>query len=277
MFRRLALVATIMSIGAIAVAAPASAHIDPDPSEAQAGDTVTVGFTVEHGCDGSSTVEIEMRIPTGVDDAIPEPLDGWNESIEEGDDGSVVVAFTGGPLDAETPGTFQVTMTLPPTPDTTIYFPFVQHCEVGEIRWIGIPDQPGEELDEPAPAMDLIGPVVTTTAPPTTESVATTPDPAAPVTASPDTTVTPDTTVAPDTTPEPATTDVGATPTTTPDSNDTDGSSDTGTIIFAISVLAVFLVGGAAWLAARRARANDATTSPTDDEPGSAPTDGTER
>ena len=42
--------------------------------------------------------------------------------------------FAGGPLPDDVEGTFGVTMTLPATPDTTIYFPFVQRCEVGEIR-----------------------------------------------------------------------------------------------------------------------------------------------
>lgn len=265
MIRRLSLFAVTASVGAFSFGAAASAHIEPDPSEAQAGDTVTVGFTVEHGCEGSATVAIEMRLAPGITDATPEPLDGWDDSIEtETDDGSVVVSFSGGPLDAETEGTFEVTMTLPPTPDTTLYFPFVQQCEVGEIRWIGIPDEPGDDLDEPAPAMNLIGPVVTTTAPLTTEPVATTPEP------------TPDTTEASTVTTEPVATTLDTTPTTTsaPDSTDTDGSSDTGTIIFIVSVIAVFLVGGAAWLAARRARAaNDAADGPADD----APIDGVEQ
>ena len=59
--------------------------------------------------------------------------------------------------------TFRVRMVLPPTPDTTIYFPFVQRCEAGEIRWIDVPTTDDTaELDEPAPAMQLFGPVATT-------------------------------------------------------------------------------------------------------------------
>ena len=267
MIRRVALFAATLSLGAVAFGATVRAHIAPDPTEAQAGDTVTVGFTVEHGCDGSPTVEIEMRLADGITDATPEPLDGWDESIDQDDDGSVIVAFTGGSLAPDAEGTFEITMTLPPTPDTTIYFPFVQHCEVGEIRWIGIPDEPGDELDEPAPAMDLVGPTVTTvttTTPPTTEPATTS--------------ATPDTTIEA----TPATTEARSTPTTieavsatsVPASDDSDGSSDTGTIIFIISVIAVFLVGGAAWLAARRARASDDASAGSSDD---APTDGAEQ
>ena len=272
MLSRLALFVTTLSIGAVTFGVTAHAHIEPDPSEAQAGDTVTVGFTVEHGCDGSPTIEIEMRLADGITAATPEPLDGWDESIDTETDGdTLVVTFTGGVLDPDTAGTFDVTMTLPPTPDATIYFPFVQHCEVGEIRWIGIPDEPGDELDEPAPAMDLIGPIVTTTAPPTTDPPVTTPD------ATPDTTAVTAEATTPDAT-TPGTTTATATVDTTPpstlvESTDTDGDSGTGTIIFIISVLAVFLVGGAAWLAARRARAADGTSDDTSD---GASTDGTE-
>ncbi len=171
-------------IGSVGFAAAASAHIDPDPKEAQAGSEQSVGFTVQHGCEGSPTVELAMRLPDGVTTATPEPLDGWNGSI----DGSVVT-FTGGPLPDDQMLTFRVQMTLPPTPDLTIYFPFVQRCEVGEIRWIDQPtDGSTTELDEPAPAMRLVGPVaapVTTTTPPTTTPPTTSPPTTTPPTTTP--------------------------------------------------------------------------------------------
>ena len=39
---------TVAVLGVLANAAPALAHIDPDPPEAPAGSEVSVGFTVEH-------------------------------------------------------------------------------------------------------------------------------------------------------------------------------------------------------------------------------------
>ena len=183
MMRRFVLSAVAVSAAVLAIGGSASAHIDPDPTEAQAGSRLTVGFTVEHGCEGSPTVQLDMRLPVGVTDPAAEPVDGWDGSIETVD-GDVIVTFAGGPLADDVEGTFSVTMTLPPTPDTTIYFPFVQRCEVGEIRWIGIPTEPGEELDEPAPAMALVGPIATvpTTVPvpEPTEPEATCPRPPSP-------------------------------------------------------------------------------------------------
>jgi uncharacterized protein YcnI len=168
----------------------AHAHIDPDPSTGQAGARLDVSFTVEHGCDGSPTVQLDMRLPDGVTDPVPVPPDGWEASVQDG-----VVTFVGGPLPDDQPLAFPITMTLPPTPEVTIYFPFVQRCEVGEIRWIDIPtDGSGAVPDEPAPALTLTGPVVITTAvPPSTTSTTTStttslPAPTTVVTAPPTTT-----------------------------------------------------------------------------------------
>jgi len=244
MLRRLALVLAVSAAG-LALASPAAAHIDPDPKQAQAGSRLAVGFTVEHGCDGSPTIQLDMRLPDGVTDAVPEPLDGWEGSID-GD----VITYVGGPLPDDVEETFDITMTLPPTPDTTIFFPFVQRCEEGEIRWIGIPAEPGDELDEPAPAMDLIGPVATT---PTTL-----PPASAPATTAPDASTTTD---APSTsTPAPivtATTDSTSVTTVAPavaSGDDRDGGSNTGTIMFIVSIAAVALVAGLAYLRSRSGR-----------------------
>jgi periplasmic copper chaperone A len=240
MFRRLAPLAAGITILTLAVSMPASAHIDPDPKQAQAGSTLSIGFTVEHGCDGSPTVRLDMRLPEGVTGAVPDPAEGWEESIDDD-----VVTFVGGPLADDVEATFSVTMTLPPTPDTTIYFPFVQRCDVGEIRWIGIPAEPGDELDEPAPALLLTGPVASTTAPPTTTAPTNTaPVPATtegPVTvpSDDDTTDTTDTTL----TTEPVVTGI-----------DADADPNTGTWFFIATVATVLGLGAFVAFRARSAR-----------------------
>ena len=247
--RRLVLSAVAASLALMTFGGVASAHIDPDPAEAQAGSRVTVGFTVEHGCEGSATVQLDMRLPAGVTDPVTEPIDGWEGSIDTVDD-DTIVTFVGGPLDDDVEGTFSVTMTLPPTPDTTIYFPFVQRCEVGEIRWIQIPSEPGDDLDEPAPAMALVGPIATVpttvavtepTPPTTTEPTATT-EPA--VLESPATTAPSTTTVSDSIEPVPVSTESGD-----------GGSSNTGTIAFIVSIAAVLAIGGFVVYRSRQARA----------------------
>lgn len=252
MIRRFVLSAAAATAAVLTIGGVVSAHIDPDPAEAQAGSRLTVGFTVEHGCEGSPTVQLDMRLPEGVTDPTTEPIDGWDGSIETVD-GEVIVTFAGGPLADDVEGTFSVTMTLPPTPDTTIYFPFVQRCEVGEIRWIGIPTEPGEELDEPAPAMALIGPVATvpTTAPVTDP---TEPEAIAPETSEADATETTEAPTTTDASPETSAAPATSEPLST--GIDEDGDPRTGTIMFIVSIAAVLGLGAFVVYRSRQARAN---------------------
>lgn len=249
MSRRIVLAALGAVVAAVVGAAPVSAHIDPDPSQAPAGSVQSIGFTVEHGCDGSPTVRLDMRLPDGVRDPVPEPPEGWTGSVAETTDG-VVVTFEGGPLPDDVEGTFRVQLLLPRAEGATLYFPFVQRCEVGEIRWIDVPtDGSSGELAEPAPALLLTAELPGTT------------DPPAPTTAAPVTTVevTEPSTTAPETTApttEPATTEpaptVPATAASTAPVSD-DGGSSNGVVI---AIVAVVVAAGAAAavVVARRSR-----------------------
>lgn len=250
---RLASISTITIIALLGGASTAFAHITPDPAEAPAGSQQRIGFTVEHGCDTSPTIQVDMQMPEGVTGVSPEPPDGWT-----GDVADDVVTFTGGPLAADVEETFTIVATLPPTPDVTIYFPMVQRCEEGEIRWIDIPgDGSGDDPDEPAPAMLLTAPLApTTTEPPTTTTVAPT------TTEAPTTTTIAPTTTAPETSTTSTTTTVEVTTTaaaettapstTAPD--DSDGGDSSGAILVAIGVgaLAVVVAGVVVWQIRRR-------------------------
>jgi hypothetical protein len=48
------------------MASPAAAHVEPDITSAPAGSRTTVEFVIEHGCDGSPTIEVAMQLPAGV-------------------------------------------------------------------------------------------------------------------------------------------------------------------------------------------------------------------
>lgn len=254
--RRLALASLASTLLAVVVATPVSAHIHAEPHEAQAGSTATIGFTIEHGCDGSPTVAVEVLLPAGVTDVTPEPFDDWTVTTDTTDEGDVVI-YDEGSLADGTAGTFEITMTLPPTPDTTIWFPMVQRCDEGELRWIEIPVEGEDEPDSPAPGVQLVGPVATTTTPAVTVPE-TTPDEPDPTTA-PDTTDPSTASTSPsETTPDTAQSSV---PTTTVADDD---DSNVGTTVFIVSVLAVAVVGALAYVFARRGRRDD----------GDAPADG---
>ena len=120
----------ISGLAVVVMAAPAAAHIEPDPSRVKPGATATVAFTVEHGCDESPTTKLTFKIPKGVKKVSPEDKDGWETSVSK-----KTVVFSGQSPDAETEDTFSITFTAPKK-KTILTWKIVQKCEEGEIRWI---------------------------------------------------------------------------------------------------------------------------------------------
>jgi len=252
--RRLLGVALI-AVVAVAMAGPGSvfAHIDPDPPEAPAGSTQSVGFTVEHGCDGSPTVQLDMRLPDGVSAAAAEPVDGWTGSITDN-----VLTFAGGPLPDDAPMTFRVSMTLPAAPGATIFFPFVQRCEEGEIRWIDLPA--GDvEAEQPAPAMVLTAPdapTSTAATPATTAAAVAPPTPSSAPPTKPDSPTTVATTDPASATTTSSSPLVIAVSTAPPTANGATGSaSESGSIVFFAVVAVVVGLGAFVMWRVRRVRA----------------------
>jgi uncharacterized protein YcnI len=145
--RRLGVLAASIAVVELLSGGLASAHIEPDPVAIQAGTAATVGFNVEHGCDGSPTTQIAIKVPDGVTDAQPVQLDGWTATAADG-----AITFSGGSQDAETPAVFSITFTAPSTAGE-IYFPILQTCAEGENDWLEIPDASGTEPETPAPAV----------------------------------------------------------------------------------------------------------------------------
>jgi len=146
--RRPLLTGGIVTVVLLAVGGrAASAHIDPDPAAVAAGSSATISFTVEHGCDGSATVKIEMKIPEGFDAVAAPPKDGWTVTVNTGS-----VVWEGGPLDASTPDTFALSFTAPVAAGDYA-LPVIQSCEAGELAWVQeeVEGQPEPEL--PAPVL----------------------------------------------------------------------------------------------------------------------------
>lgn len=248
-----AFVATVAAATPLTSGGRAFAHIDPDPPEAPAASTQSVGFTVEHGCDGSPTVQLDMRLPEGVSEVAAEPIDGWTSSITDN-----VLSFAGGTLPDDTAMTFRIVMTLPNTPGATLYFPFVQRCAVGEIRWIDLPAGDAE-AEQPAPAMLLsaavtpppalpVAPATTLAAIPSTTTAATPPTSLAPTTEAAVETTGPPTTSAP----SPATTTASSIPGRV--ANATATTTRSGSVVFFAVVAVLAGLGAFVILRVRRAR-----------------------
>jgi uncharacterized protein YcnI len=149
---------------------PALAHITLETKEAAIGGSYKAVLRVPHGCKGSATVKVRVRIPEGVINAKPQPKPGWTLELVKGAYKKTYATFHGGTV---ANGVQEIAWTgnLPDeyydefvfkaylTPDLkaggTLYFPVVQECEKGVDRWIEIPVK-GKTSPFPAPGLKLL-------------------------------------------------------------------------------------------------------------------------
>jgi len=150
----------------------AGAHVTISPTSAAAGSYFFSAFTVPHGCDGSPTVALRVKVPEGLSAVKPKVKPGWTIAIKtrkldkpiKGERGQIItegvdeIDWQGGPLPDNEYDTFGLMMKLPDTAGRTLYFPVVQECRQGVHRWIEIPaaGQSRDELREPAPALKIV-------------------------------------------------------------------------------------------------------------------------
>ena len=130
--------------------AMALAHVVAQPNTAIAGSSFTAGFLISHGCGGSPTVALRVRLPEGVT---------AREACQKR------LTITGGrrnrlarQLDrSQGHEIFAIALTLPNTPGRTLYFPAIQECQQGTRSWIEIPapGQSPKDLGFPAPFVTL--------------------------------------------------------------------------------------------------------------------------
>jgi uncharacterized protein YcnI len=154
-----------------AFAMPAAAHVGLEPRQAQADTNQKVQLRVGHGCKGSPTVRVRVRLPEGVSGVRAQPKPGWKldikrvklaKPLDDGHGGQITetvgeVEWSGGTLPDEQFDEFALIMRLPDRPGITLYFPVVQECKQGEHRWIEIPEagKTSRDYKEPAPALQL--------------------------------------------------------------------------------------------------------------------------
>jgi periplasmic copper chaperone A len=162
-------------VGALAACLPvaiASAHVTLDPVQGPANGYFRTALRVPHGCSGSPTVRIRVRIPDGVLSVKPQVKTGWTVGIvrtklatplDDGHGNKILetiseVSWSGGRLDDAHFDEFGLVMRLPDRPGAKLHFPVVQECEQGVHRWIEIPDatKSANDYREPAPALTLV-------------------------------------------------------------------------------------------------------------------------
>jgi periplasmic copper chaperone A len=162
--------------GVLALSSSALAHVTLERQEAAIGGPYKAVLRVPHGCNGSATVALRVRIPEGYINVKPMPKPGWKLEVKRGKyakpasqgeakvtEGVTEVDWSGGNLPDAYYDEFVLTGYLGDDLPSgqTMYFPVVQECEKGVNRWIEIPPAGTalagqEEQSEPAAGLKLM-------------------------------------------------------------------------------------------------------------------------
>jgi uncharacterized protein YcnI len=176
MLRKFVIGAVGACAGLSAVSTPTAAHVTLERQEATIGSPYKAVLRVPHGCAGSPTTAIRVRLPAGIIGVRPMPKPGWQLNTVTGryqkpytlrgaqvNEGVTEIAWSGGKLlDTHYDEfVFIGVITEELGGGQTIYFPVVQECETGVHRWIDTPkghasDNHGKGAAEPAPGLRLL-------------------------------------------------------------------------------------------------------------------------
>ncbi|WP_210650539.1 DUF1775 domain-containing protein [Nocardioides sp. SYSU D00065] len=137
----------------VSLAAPAAAHVTLTASTTAAGATAVLRMVVPHGCAGSATTELAVRIPVGVTEVSAQSTQRW--AAEASDTG--VTFRTDDPLPDALRDEVAFSVRLPDDAGAELVFPVVQRCQEGESAWTEVaPDAADrEQLDMPAPVVTV--------------------------------------------------------------------------------------------------------------------------
>jgi len=166
----------LAAAGALALSSAAWAHVTLEQKEAAVGASYKAVLKVPHGCNGSATVALRVRIPEGYLNVKPMPKPGWKLEVKRGkypkpaslgdakvSEGVTEVDWSGGNLPDAYYDEFVLTGTIGDDlpAGQSMYFPVVQECEKGVNRWIEIPSAGTAQADqgeqsEPAAQLKLL-------------------------------------------------------------------------------------------------------------------------
>lgn len=158
--------------GLALVAGPALAHVSATPTEGAAGSYTVTTFSVPHGCDGSATTSITIKIPDQIIEVTPTRNALWNVTktmsklatpikAEDGDEitekvGSVTYTAKT-PLPDGYRDTFELSFQVPDAVGTTLAFPVTQNCEQGKkTEWNQTVAEGEAEPEHPAPTFTVL-------------------------------------------------------------------------------------------------------------------------
>jgi uncharacterized protein YcnI len=168
--RLLALPAAVIGFSALA-AAPALAHVSVSPGEAHAGEYTIATVSVPHGCDGSATTSVTIRMPDELIEVTPTRNALWDVEktmttlatpikAEDGDEITEKVGTV--TYTAKTPlpdgyrDAFELSFQVPDVAGETLVFPTIQKCVKGETAWTEVAEEGATEPEHPAPSIKVL-------------------------------------------------------------------------------------------------------------------------
>ncbi|PUB23470.1 uncharacterized protein (TIGR03382 family) [Promicromonospora sp. AC04] len=139
--------AGLVALGAMT----AAAHVTITPSTTAAGATAVLRVEIPHGCVGSATTAISIRMPEDAADVTASGTDRW--AVDQAADG--LTWTTDQPLPDGEHAEVEFSVRLPDDVGATLVFPVVQQCEEGEAAWTEVAEheESDEALDRPAPVI----------------------------------------------------------------------------------------------------------------------------
>jgi uncharacterized protein YcnI len=157
-----------VTVAALAVAAPAFAHVTLETQKAAIGSTYKAVVRVPHGCGTAATNTVRIQIPEGFYNVKPMPKAGWTLETVTGPyaqpydnhgtqltEGVVEIVWKDGNLPNEWYDEFVFRGTFAGTLEPgTFYFPAVQECAGAEEAWIDVTGD--EKAEMPAPSLELV-------------------------------------------------------------------------------------------------------------------------
>jgi uncharacterized protein YcnI len=160
--------ASVVTLGALAVPAVAQAHVTLQPKTAAAGAYVVENVRVPNETDDAVTTKVAVQFPEGFASASYEAVDGWSVKVVKKtlatpvktDDGEITegvktITWTAtSKAHGIAPGQFQdfpLSVQIPGKAGDTLTFKALQTYSDGTVaRWIGAPD-----ADKPAPQVQV--------------------------------------------------------------------------------------------------------------------------
>ena len=164
----------VAALAALALAAPAQAHVSAQPAEQPAGGFTVVTMRVPNERP-EATTKVEVQFPAGVSGARIKPVPGWtakvnmeqlDEPMDDGHGGEVTeqvasIVWTGGEIQEGQFEDFPVSLQMVHEGELgdLVFFPAIQTYEGGEeVAWTEKPTSEDDdtELERPAPKVTLV-------------------------------------------------------------------------------------------------------------------------